>query len=268
MNCHVAKGCAVPSLARRAQSPEDSCIECHMPRARTSNVAHLATTHHGIVRFRQAAYQTEAPQDAPAGTPSLVPFHRPLMSDAELRSTGRDLGVALRGEGGRYTAEALPLLEKAHRDHPDDVLAWESMGFALWGVGQKDEGLSVFEAVLEQFPDRESTLASAAQLAGVLKRPDRAICLWRRTIAIDPWRSDYFADLAEQLAAVRDWPGAIEAAQHALQLSPANRTARLALTAATFHSGLLEAARKQLDTLLDFDPPDRRELIRWFEALR
>jgi Tetratricopeptide repeat/Cytochrome c554 and c-prime len=269
LTCHRDKGCALPRLVRLEVSPEDSCIECHMPRAGTSNVAHLATTHHGIVRRRQSAFQRSAPpSDPPPGQPSLVPFHRELMSEAELRATSRDLGVALRGEGPRYAAEALPLLQQAHKDHPDDILAWESMGFALWGLGRKAEALGVFESVLKQSPNRESTLVSAAQLAGALDQVDRAVALWRRSIAVDPWRSDYHADLAEQLVRLEDWPAAIAAASQALKLSPANRTARIALIAATFRSGFPDKARALLDTLLAFDPPDREELVRWYEKLR
>ena len=269
LNCHADKGCALAQAARLKVSPEDSCTLCHMPRAATSNVAHLATTHHGIVRHREEALRPSAPpREPPPGQPSLVPFHRDLMSAAERRATGRDLGVALRGQGRRYAAEALSLLEQAHADHPDDVLAWESMGFALWGLGRQAEALGVFESILEQSPTRESTLVSAAQLAGALKQPHRAIALWRRSIAVNPWRSDYHADLAEQLTVLEHWPAAIDAANQALRLSPANRTARTALILATFRSASPQAARAQLDTLLEFDPPDRETLVQWFERLR
>ena len=158
------------------------------------------------------------------------------------------------------------MLEQAHRDHPDDILAWESMGFALWGLGEA-EGFAVFESILKQEPTRQSTLVSAAQLAGVLKRPDRAVTLWRRSIAVDPWCSDFHADLAEQLALLKQWPEAIEAANQALHLSPANRTARIILILAAFRVGSSQEARAQFDILLEFDPPDRDRLAQWFEGL-
>jgi tetratricopeptide (TPR) repeat protein len=221
------------------------------------------------VRFREAAVRPGPPPgDPPPGRPSLVPFHRNLMSAAELRATDRDLGVALRWQGRRYAAEALPLLERARADHPDDVLAWESLGFALWGLGRRAEALGVFESVLGAAPDRESTLASAAQLAGSLERPAHAAELWRRTIAVDPWRSDYYADLADQLVRLGQWPAAIEAADHALRLSPANRTAHTAVIVATLRSGSRAKARARFDTFLGFDPPDRETLLRWFDGLR
>jgi hypothetical protein len=68
--------------------------------------------------------------------------------------------------------------------------------------------------------------------------------------------------------AVRDWQGAIEAANQALRLSPANRTARTAQIVATLRSGAPQKARALLDTFLEFDPPDRQRLIDWFDRLR
>ena len=38
--CHADKGCGLPPATRRAASPEDSCIECHMPKRKSSVVAH------------------------------------------------------------------------------------------------------------------------------------------------------------------------------------------------------------------------------------
>ena len=90
LNCHADEGLAMPRPARLQRSADDSCIECHMPRVGTSNVTHLATTHHGILRVRESAFLSAAPpRNPPRGQPSLVPFHRDLMSDAELRLPAR-----------------------------------------------------------------------------------------------------------------------------------------------------------------------------------
>lgn len=266
LNCHAEKGCALPSLAREELSVGDSCIDCHMPRVGTSNVEHLATTHHAIVRFRKMAFRSSAPPpEPPPGEPALVPFHRDLMTNAERHAAERDLGVALRWRGKRFAADAQPLLERARAEHPDDVLAWESLGFVLWSLGREDEALREFEAVLEQTPTRESALASAAQLAGRLKQPERAIGLWRRAIAVNPWWSDYHADLAEQLTFRGEWLPAMAAANQALQLSPANSTARKALILAQLNTGASDQAHAGFEALLAFDPPNRDALSRWFE---
>ena len=269
LNCHADKGwrCAPP--ARRKVSPEDSCVVCHMPRVVTSDVVHLATTHHGIVRHRESALRPNPPpRNPPPGQPSLVPFHRDLMSDAELRATSRDLGVALRGQGRRYAAEALPLLEKAPRITRTTSLPGNRWALRLWGLGRQGEALGVFESILEQSPTRriDAGFRCAARRSAETARPRRrplASLHRRRSL-----RSDYYADLSEQLVLLEQWPAAIDAANQALRLSPANRTARTALILATFRSGFPQEARAQFDTLLEFDPPDRETLVRWFEGMR
>jgi len=54
-------GCALPESDRRAKSPEDSCIACHMPRGTTSDVPHTSQTDHRVLRV---------PATGEAGSPS------------------------------------------------------------------------------------------------------------------------------------------------------------------------------------------------------
>lgn len=265
LECHTKRGCALPIESRRAKSPDDSCVACHMPRAATSDIPHVATTLHSIPRVADAP-------DSPQGRPDetvLVPFHRNQMSPEELAESDRDLGVALRHRGERGAARAVPLLRKALAKRPDDVLARESEGFALGGLGRGEEALAAFESVLERDPNRESSLEGAALIAADLGRRDRSIALWRRAIAADPWRSDFHDALARQLVLDERWPEAAEAAKRALRLNPASPRARVTLVVATLRMGSAEEARSQFDTLLEFaDPAAREGLVRWFDSLR
>jgi predicted CXXCH cytochrome family protein len=47
MNCHQPERCTVDAKRRQHESPENSCIQCHMPRSPTE-VHHVAFTHHRI----------------------------------------------------------------------------------------------------------------------------------------------------------------------------------------------------------------------------
>ena len=152
---------------------------------------------------------------------------------------------------------------------PDDLLARESEGFALGGLGRGEEGLAAFEAVLARDPNRESSLEGAALLAADLGRRDRSIELWRRAIAVAPWRSDFHDALARQLVLGERWPEAAEAARRALKLNPASPKARVTLVVATLRMGSADEARAQFATLLEFaDPVARDGLVRWFDSLR
>ena len=268
LECHGRRGCTLPSAARRARSPEDSCIACHMPLAATSDIPHVATTLHRIPRRGDGAIGTATAHRPPPDDTLLVPFHRDVMSPDELRARSRDLGVALRHRGEQGAAKALPLLSRALAERPDDVLARESQGVALAALGRYDEAAAALEAALERDPNRESTLEDVAWLSGQLRRRERSIAYWRRAIAVDPWRSSFHASLADQLALGQQWPAAAAAARRALRLNPASKPARAVLVLATLRMGSEREARAQFETLLEFAPADRDGLIRWFDSLR
>jgi Cytochrome c554 and c-prime len=49
LDCHAQRtGCSVAEVERRKTSPDDSCIQCHMPRSSLSNVAHTVETDHSV----------------------------------------------------------------------------------------------------------------------------------------------------------------------------------------------------------------------------
>ena len=50
LECHERAGCKLPDPVRARQSKEDNCIQCHMPRAKSVDVVHVAITDHRILR--------------------------------------------------------------------------------------------------------------------------------------------------------------------------------------------------------------------------
>ena len=162
---------------------------------------------------------------------------------------------------------ALPLLEAALAKRPDDTAAWEAKGFALGQLGRGGEALAAFRTALAQEPDRESALAGVAHLAASGGRVDDAIAYWRRAIKISPWRADYQAELGPLYFKIRDWRSAAKACREALRLDPTNLAVRHFLVRCELHLGNVEAARRELQILLGFDPPDRDDLQNWLTQL-
>ena len=271
LKCHAEKGCAEPEASRRKQVKDDSCVACHMPKGATSDVPHVSTTLHSIPRNGKQAL-AEIAERAKFADPlddlRLVLFHRSVLTYEELKEADRSLGVALRTKGRPGAVLALPLLEAALARRPDDLLAIESKGFALWGQGRDREALDVFERVLRQEPGRESTLEAAALVSSRLRRHEQAVVYWEKAIAVDPWRSSFRAELAHDLTRLQRWDEASKAARQCLALNPADTTARTALVLSTLRLGSLEKARQEFELFLKFKPPDPEALIRWFESLR
>jgi predicted CXXCH cytochrome family protein len=54
LECHVDRGCSLPRDARLTNNVQDDCSACHMPRMRTTNIAHTALTNHTIPHLSRA----------------------------------------------------------------------------------------------------------------------------------------------------------------------------------------------------------------------
>jgi Flp pilus assembly protein TadD len=266
LECHgEGRGCALPEPARREKSREDDCTACHMPRSGRSDIPHVATTDHRILRDSGAAGRPSAASGT--GGPPLVLFHPESSGDRGSAEVGRDLGVALASLGKAADAMALPLLEAAVAARPDDAAAWQFKGDVLGRLGRPTEGLAAFREALALDPDRESTLTDAAELAAPAKRPGEARAHWDRAIAMSPWRASYRTGLAALCFQERDWSGAASACREAVRLDPFDLEARRRLVRALLHLGERATAGEELRALLALGPPDRDELIRRFSTL-
>ena len=213
LGCHADRGCSLPAKVRLERNRGDDCVSCHMPRLSSSNNPHVATTNHRIPRH--ADLETHSPvrtDPARSSRTSLVNFHRALMESDDLARAERDRGIALcRGGGDGSLTEALPLLKAALEKQPDDFSARECLGEALGRLGRAEEGLAAYRLVLSKAPTRQIALEGAAQLAAQASRPRDAVKYWRQAIAINPWRSSYFTELARAELRLRDWTAAAEA---------------------------------------------------------
>jgi tetratricopeptide (TPR) repeat protein len=240
-----------------------------MPRLSSSNNPHVATTNHRIPRHADRESQSPVRNEPPGSRRgSLVNFHRALMEKDDLARAERDRGIVLcRTAGDGALAEALPLLKSALEKQPDDLPARECLGEALGRLGRPEEGLAAYRLVLSQEPARQTALEGAAHLAAQASRPRDAVKYWQHAIAVNPWRSAYFAELARVELRLRDWSAAADACQQSLRLNPSSVQVRKWLVQCNLHLGDQDAARREFEILLGFDPPDRDALIRWFTPL-
>jgi Flp pilus assembly protein TadD len=283
LSCHEEKPCTVSPERRRQQ--QDNCIACHMPMIASSNTAHTALTDHRILRRPDTDRHAPSPESRLPEI-KLVNFYKDQVDPGD-PLVARDLALA-RLEAARIPLPdkertrlgrlALPVLQAAVRDAPDDLAAREGEAYALWLHGRQQEALAAYEAVLERAPQRETALADAAALAEtmqrqavtraeMLRRRADAIDYWRRAVAVNPWAPEYHAALARLLAADEQWRQAISASEAALRLEPSNVATRKTLIESCLGDGDEKRARKEFEKLLSLKPPEPDELQRWFEGL-
>jgi tetratricopeptide (TPR) repeat protein len=268
--CHDLSACHAPAARRQARG--DSCIACHMPRASSSNIAHAAVTDHRIPR---SADRPPRPRSGlkPGAIP-LRPFYAAAAGGADPEA-GRDLALAMmqmaKDGGDRLIVQtiaqrALPLLGAAVERAPGDVPALADLGHAYVLLEQPGEALPALERALARAPRLELALRDAARAALDLDRPDAAVGYARRLVAVNPWDPYHQALLARTLAKRGDWPAALRICRTALALDPANISARTLLVSYQLHLRDRAAAQAEFDRLLALDPPEREELVGWFEG--
>jgi predicted CXXCH cytochrome family protein len=277
LECHEKKGCAVPLAERQARGRGEDCIACHMPRSNT-NIVHVAETDHRIRRGAPGAGTVrENRRDAPQMPGEVAPqeYYWALMTGEERRDAARDLGVALATVARRWRADpeltrraatqALPLLEAAVRDHPDDLYAGDSLGYVLGVLSRPADALRAFERILSIQPGREWTLSYSALALKGLERFDLARAALEKTIAVSPWRSDYRLGLARVCSQAGDWAGAVAACREAIRLDPELVDARSLLVQSYLQSHEPNKAEAELQVLLRLYPASREAWQRWYK---
>jgi hypothetical protein len=268
LKCHEESACSLPIEERRRHTQADSCIECHMPRGDSSNIAHASITDHRIVRrpIRAAGDHSNAEGD-------LVPFHFNGGGDLAVR---RDLGLALVEMIERTQAEeprrllarqASFLLRPVVERQPEDVAACESLGLALWKDKQFGEALDRLEKVLQRASRRESALQTAGLVALDMKDAQRSIAYWDRLLALDPYSWQAHAYRGQSLAMLKQWGEAADACGEALRLDPFEPLTRMLRIDCLIEQGQRQRAREEFEILLALRhaPPD--QIRKWFDGL-
>src|SRR5262249_44455124 len=192
-----AVGCSEPLSRRRQTSPQDSCLDCHMPRYTSSDIAHTAATDHRIVRRLSQRPVSAIDLDRA----SFVDFYHDRFPEGD-RQSERNLGMGLvkmlsagmlkpQGHGDR----ALVLLEPARAQYPHDLELRQSKAVLLHLLCRPSEALVETQAVLAQRPGNWRLLALAASAAQAEGQTDRAIGYWRQAVRINPFEPDFQVSL-------------------------------------------------------------------------
>ena len=273
LSCHQQEHpCSLDRAARLKLSKQDSCIECHMARLRSDDIAHTATTDHSIPR-RPARVARDGGKPR-RGLPEdpLLPFHKASRGE----DTDRDLAVALarliREKGGVYQAyltRARRLLTKAAEQYPDDIALLDGLGTVLDLEGQKAKALVQFEAILAIAPRHVRALRMAALIAGLLKKWDAALGYWKKVAVETPFDPEAHFYLALLLARARDDEQALAATGKLLALDPMRAEGLLIRSHCLARLGRkaeAEAARKKAEALATSTfEPFRRQFARFVE---
>jgi tetratricopeptide (TPR) repeat protein len=217
----------VPLPERQQASIRDSCIDCHMPRYTSQDVAHTASTDHRIVRR-----PNQPRPSADLAKATFVDFYQDRFPQGDPQAE-RNLGLGLlkmiqagmlprkpHGDG------ALGLLESALASYPQDVELRANKAQLLSLLGKHSEVLAEARLALVKRPGDWRLLACAAAAAQAEGKTDLAIDYWRRAVEINPLMPDYQVSLVGLLLSERRLDEARVRCEKLLQLDPFNVSGR------------------------------------------
>ncbi|MBC8290252.1 MAG: hypothetical protein H8E37_08040 [Planctomycetes bacterium] len=251
LNCHSTPDavCSEPEATRKESVPDDSCIECHMPRLDASDVPHTSQTDHRILKRPHSAQPDSQNQPASShhsvflagGKPSQWEIDRAeaLMWARNVEQTG-DQQLAMK---------ALPQLMEVGRQAPDDVDVLDATIYLTALLGNTQEAVRLGEKTLKLAPRRESIFESLVLICEASGQPEAGLDYVEKQLDLNPWRSESYLRQARFLARLRRNEEAIEAARAALKRNPLLKEARQLLIELLRQSGEVDKATRQ-ETLL------------------
>jgi hypothetical protein len=210
LTCHTGSSCRLALEKRRASSPPDNCIGCHMPRREVGLVAHSALTDHTIpARPGQHSVRTLPP----AGGIPGVRLVNAISAEPELPLITRleILGI-LRDREPRLTSAYATALDEAVRALPDDPLVLAILGrrsasenspdaLSLLSRAEKAETKTKGAARISTYID----LGAAYLAAGLAAESAAAL---ERGRAAYPWSKEIRKRLALAYIRQKDYPKA------------------------------------------------------------
>lgn len=275
LTCHTqsARDCSETMARRREKS--DSCIECHMPRPSSSNIAHTSITDHQVPRTPNPP---SGPRGLNAGAVPIVPFpigpHGPPSAELD-----RDLGIAMARvlshiPAGEVQARNVIANMSASRlttsvsAWPNDVPAWIALCRAHEMRNDISGMLEAATAAAALAPESEETQGKLAWAAASAGQLDTALAAADATVRMNPTSVEPYLLRAWVHIFRREWPRAEADCRAALAIHALHPRAHLLLGVCRHRLDDPRGGRKEADLAasLATRPEQRETLLKLYAA--
>ena len=152
------------------------------------------------------------------------------MSDEQFRRQMTQASILLSGGNGK---DAIPLLERCHALHPDDVGVLINLGGAFILIDRHQRAVPYLERASEIAPHDPAVWSNlAAAYLGKLvtstgTRQEKALAAYNRVIALDAAYPNVHYNMGLIYVDRREWVAAYEAFTRAIETNPHDKDARL-----------------------------------------
>lgn len=291
LRCHSSTLNQAVASGKHTQAPD--CVDCHMPKRRTSDVVHAVMTDHWIQRHRPegdllAGRPEHDASDAAQYRGEVVPYYPDQLQKtaenelyiaiAQVRDKSNlaagiprltraidaakprrpepyfELAEALRAQNQRE--KAVTAYREALLRDAQYLAALMGLGSALDEMGRKAEAADVLRRATQSAPSDARTWDSLGAVEFRLGDIEEAKTAFERAIALDPEMPEPRSGLGLVLAQVGDRDGAERQFREAIRILPNYGNAHWNLGNLLFAAGDLPQAAWELRVAADLLPAD------------
>ncbi|HVW08290.1 MAG TPA: tetratricopeptide repeat protein [Bryobacteraceae bacterium] len=256
-NCHASElaRIASPSGAHTAAS---DCVNCHMPKRRTDDVAHVVMTDHLIARRPPpgdllADKPEERETAATAYHGEVVPYY-PAKPGATDEEAALNAGIAQLHDGTNLQAGLPRMAALIEKYHPADAEYYTALAEGYRAAHDLAKAFPVYEEAVRHAPDSEIVLRNLGAAQFDLRQLPQAEATLRRATSMAPGDPEAWGLLGEALWMQGKSDEGKAALSKGIELDP--EIADLHTTLATFLMGQhdLEDAEKEIREALRIQP--------------
>ena len=219
-SCHESRGCGLPLEDRKNSAIGTSCIGCHMPRFKASDIPHTAQTDHRILRDPQSAQR----ERSDPGKSSLSIFDEETTRVPEIERLRAEALLQLaelpRDRDPEIAQRCREKLLKVLDTFPDDPDVLTGLGAVSIILEEHRATEKYWLRALAAHPDDERVIQQLALFYQWKKNTTQASRFLKQSLALDSWNVESWGRYAQVLADAGDWPSAFEAAEKGLTIDP------------------------------------------------
>ncbi|MBQ18687.1 MAG: hypothetical protein CMJ65_16370 [Planctomycetaceae bacterium] len=227
LQCHQPQACGLPASGPRRREARDRCASCHMPQTITE-IPHVASTHHRV-GIHDSDNTADSPQ-RPSTPGRLVPLYD--LSHLSTLDQDRCRGLAYRQLASKqsdpelaskFRLRARQTLQEVRKAGIDDAELLAALADLVQASDPEGAG-QLAKLALEHDKDltpqdRVNALAVLANSHIGARRPGDAIPILERLVTLHRHPGAWL-QLGQCRLATNDTPGALEAIEQAVRISP------------------------------------------------
>ena len=229
VKCHTSEDHRFALAHRLEKTAGGSCVACHMPKVKVTNIAHTALTDHRIPKNPKEADRTLEGSDPDPLTNLIWVTRPPEKPDLDLRTLALAFAKLAPDYPG-YGERGLPLLQRAAREFPNDPDVQITYGEVLLVISPdfRASARKAFERAISLGSKSTTVRRRLADL--MLQEGDKqGIELLREAIMLEPYNAATYLQLARVYREIGKRLETTDTLKRVLSFDPGNADARLML---------------------------------------